>query len=92
MEQRLNRIEQKLDEKFDTITDKLHDINVTLTRNTDSLEIHERRTDIAEQRLEEFQKKLNHVDTHVKIVNFIFLKIIPAAAGCVLFAKKMGWF
>lgn len=92
MDHRLNRLEQKIDEKFDQVMDKLHDIDVTLVRNTDSLEIHEKRTTIAEQKLDAFETKLNHVDTHVKIVNFVVLKLIPAIAGCLLFAKKMDWF
>ena len=41
----------KLEEKIDLIVDKLHDQNVTLARNTESLILHEKRTDIAEQKL-----------------------------------------
>lgn len=47
MEKRLD----KLEEKLDTIIEKLQDQNLTLARNTDSLVIHEKRTDLAEQKL-----------------------------------------
>jgi vacuolar-type H+-ATPase subunit H len=52
MEKRLD----KLEERLDTIIDKLHEQNVTLARNTESLIIHEKRTDLAEQKLELLQK------------------------------------
>lgn len=45
--ERLIRIEDKLDR----LTDKLQDTNVILAENTKSLVIHEKRTDIAEQKL-----------------------------------------
>lgn len=47
MEDKLNRIEEKLDK----VIEKINDTNVILAKNTESLIIHERRTDIAEQKL-----------------------------------------
>ncbi len=44
---RLIRIEEKLDK----LADKLHETNIVLAENTQSLIIHEKRTDIAEQKL-----------------------------------------
>lgn len=41
----------KLEEKIDIIVDKLHEQNVTLARNTESLILHEKRTDLAEKKL-----------------------------------------
>ena len=42
---------QRIEEKLDKINDKLGEINVTLAENTQSLIIHEKRTDIAEKKL-----------------------------------------
>lgn len=91
MDQRINRLEEKLDTKLDAIVDKLHSIDVTLVRNTQSLEIHEKRTDIAEQKLDAYEVRLDKIDSHNKTVTFIFLKVIPAAAGVIAFLYKMGW-
>ena len=42
---------QKIEDKLDKINDKLGEISITLAENTQSLIIHEKRTDIAEQKL-----------------------------------------
>lgn len=91
MDQRINRLEEKLDTKLDAIVDKLHQMNITLTRNTDSLEIHEKRTDIAEKKLDAYEERLDKIDSHNKLVTFIFLKVIPALAAIVAFLYKVGW-
>lgn len=86
MDQRIDRIEGKLD----VIVDKLSDLNVTLARNTQSLEIHEKRTDIAEQKLDSYEKRMDKMDNHVRLVNFVVFKVVPAAAAVVWFLYKVG--
>ena len=52
--EKLTRIEEKLnkiDDKIDKIVDKIHETNIVLAENTQSLIIHEKRTDIAEAKL-----------------------------------------
>jgi CII-binding regulator of phage lambda lysogenization HflD len=51
---RLLRIEEKLDK----ITDKLHETNTILAENTQSLILHEKRTDLAEKKIEIVQLRL----------------------------------
>lgn len=51
MEKRID----KMDAKLDIIIEKLHEQNIVLARNTDSLIVHEKRTDLAEQKLELLQ-------------------------------------
>ncbi len=58
MDSKLNKIETKID----TISSKMHSIDITLERNTASLEEHVRRTNILETKVE-------HVDSHVKMMN-----------------------
>jgi hypothetical protein len=93
MDQKLN----KIDDKLDKIVEKLHGIELQLTRNTDSLEIHEKRSDINEQEIElvqkevatlltKFDKDFQPVKDHVKHVNFVMFKVVPAIAGTILFA------
>lgn len=50
--------------KVDKIEDHLDTMNQTLTRNTAILDVHVRRTDLLE-------KKVAHVDEHVKSVNAV---------------------
>jgi hypothetical protein len=71
---RLSRIEEKLDK----LTDKLHETNVTLARNTESLIIHEKRTDLAEQKLSLLEKEFSeHSKKDDIILNDIQLKLAP---------------
>lgn len=94
---RLARIEEKLD----TITEKLHDTNVILAENTQSLILHEKRTDLAEKKVDLIEQKLErqiekesvtlkHIEEHVNLVNLVFKYIIPAIAAVVLFLVKLG--
>lgn len=57
-ESKLNKIE----EKVDVIVEKLHNIDKTLERNTASLEMHIKRTDLLEA-------KLKPVEDHVAALN-----------------------
>jgi len=56
-EERLQAIENKIE----TLVDKLHDIHITLTKNTESLIIHEKRTDIAERKIELLNDRIDEM-------------------------------
>jgi chromosome segregation ATPase len=51
----------RLEDKIDKISDKLQEINLVMVENTQSLIIHEKRTDLAEKKLslleDEFKEK-----------------------------------
>lgn len=61
------------DAKIDKILEKVHSIERILDRNTDSLELHMKRTDLLE-------KKLKPVEDHVFMVN-TGVKLLGAAAA-----------
>lgn len=61
---RLTRIEEKLDK----ISEKIEDINITMASNTQSLIIHEKRTDIAENRIALTELQLKEMSTKNKII------------------------
>ena len=54
MSDRMSQIENKLD----SVIEKLHDIHIVLSENTQSLIIHEKRTDIAERKLEVLTERI----------------------------------
>ncbi|MFZ4411440.1 MAG: hypothetical protein ACOYOV_00055 [Bacteroidales bacterium] len=99
MDQKLN----KIDDKLDRIVEKLHEIEIQLTRNTDSLEIHEKRSDINEQEIElvqkevstlvcTFQESLHPITEHIAHVKFVLFKIVPAVSGTILFVLAVAKF
>jgi len=106
MENRLNKIEAKID----SILEKIDEQNRILSKNTDSLIIHEKRTDLAEHKLkilemelerlreqesEEIKainSKLSPVVTHVQAVGWVFKYVIPAMAAIIVAMYKMGLF
>lgn len=69
METRLNKIEAKID----SILEKMEDIHRTLDKNTDSLIIHEKRTDLAEHKLKilelELEKLRKEESEEIKAIN-----------------------
>src|SRR5574343_603622 len=74
MEKRID----KLEEKIDVIIDKLHQQNLTLVRNTESLEVHEKRTDIAEQKLGLLEKEfIEHSSKDDLVLSEINTKLTP---------------
>lgn len=74
MEKRIDRLEEKLD----TVIEKLHEQNVILARNTESLIVHEKRTDLAEQKLELFQNEYERrLVLEDKVLNAIQDKLEP---------------
>ena len=106
MENRLNKIEAKID----AILEKIEEVNRTLDKNTDSLIIHEKRTDLAEHKLKILEReledlreqeseqikaindKLEPVVTHVHAVGWVLKYIIPACAAIIVAMYKMGLF
>lgn len=62
----------KLHSKVDEVNDKLSDINVTLNRNTDSLELHMKRSDNLEVMLKHqelsFEAQIEPIKKHVNMV------------------------
>lgn len=54
MEKRLDRLEEKLDK----LVDQLHELNITMAKNTESLIIHEKRTDLSEQRIASVEENM----------------------------------
>lgn len=65
MEKRLDKIEEKLDK----LLEQQYSQNVTLAKNTESLILHEKRTDLAEQRLQKVEDefKQDYVSLENKI-------------------------
>jgi len=57
-DERLERMESKLDK----VVDQLGQLNVTLSRNTDSLEYHVKRTDILEAEIHPMKAHLAHIE------------------------------
>jgi hypothetical protein len=95
----------KIEDKLDAITEKLHQTNIILAENTQSLILHEKRTDLAEKRIElmqqkfeekednlltELELKLNPIRDHVNLVNLVFKYVIPTLAATLLFLVKLG--
>lgn len=62
----------KLHTKVDEVSDKLSDINETLNRNTDSLELHMKRSDALELMLKDqeksFEAQIEPIKKHVNMV------------------------
>ena len=52
---------QVIEGKIDTVIEKLHEMNVVLAKNTESLIIHEKRTDIAEKKLEALNDRIDEI-------------------------------
>lgn len=61
IELKIDRLSEKLDEKLDKINDRLGETEKAIIRNTDSLEIHMMRTELAEQRLELIEEEIKPV-------------------------------
>jgi hypothetical protein len=68
----------RLEEKIDKISDKLNEINVVMAENTQSLVIHEKRTDLAEKKVELVELRLNEqIQKDHDILNKIEQKLYP---------------
>lgn len=78
----MNEFEQelllKIDTKIDEIKEKLNDHEIILNKQQNNIEEHMRRTDIAEERLENFEKEVKPIlegisglKTLAKIISFV---------------------
>lgn len=94
----------KIEEKLDKVQEDISEIKVTLARNTASLELHMKRTEMAEEaltllkqelqdRTEEIERKITKeilpLKDHVTLVRNTFI-IITAIAAILTFLKNMG--
>lgn len=78
-----------VDDKFEKVYEKLDVINDTLLRNTISLETHEKRTRLAEGRIDKVESDLKPLQSSLTFVLNI-IKFIAAAGAIILFAKQLG--
>lgn len=78
----MNEFEQelllKIDTKIDEIKEKLNDHEIILNKQQNNIEEHMRRTDIAEERLENFEKEVKPIlegisglKTLAKVISFV---------------------
>jgi hypothetical protein len=71
----------RLEEKIDKISEKLQDINIVMAENTQSLIIHEKRTDLAEKKVELVEMRLNEqIQKDHQILSKIDQKLYPIQA------------
>ena len=96
----LNKIDKqhdKLEEKMDVVIIKVNDIHHELSRNTDSLVIHEHRTTLAEKRLEHIERHAARIDFIIDILKptktklAVILVIASIACGTIDFNSKIPW-
>lgn len=104
--ERIDRLEDKLDAKFEKVIDQIYEINKTLSRLTDIVEIHERRSLALEDYVKALHKeievresalenKINPIEKHVNNVEFfgsISLKILAALAAIASILKVVDMF
>lgn len=84
METKLNKLELKID----TILEKIEDIHRTLDKNTDSLIIHEKRTDLAEHKLAILERELEELrKEESEEIKAIHAKLEPVATH----VKTVNW-
>jgi flagellar motor component MotA len=72
----------KVEEKIDTVHDKLTSIDITLAKQAIDLEHHIYRTTLAEENIEVLRSELKPIQTHVTQVHTVF-KIIGILATVV---------
>jgi phosphoglucomutase len=92
----MKTVEDKLDKILEDITGLKVDMaetKVTLDRNTDSLEIHMKRSDAIEAKLEQdYQKLVEEIDPikkHVQLIKNIFW-FVGALGATLLGLKELG--
>lgn len=62
----------KLQEKIESLDEKMDDMKITHERNTVILDEHIRRTEIAEQNIDSLRADLKPIQTHVTQISFVF--------------------
>jgi len=73
---------ERLEEKLDKIVEQIAEINVTMARNTASLDEHIRRTNMLEEKLEPVEKHVLMVNS---ITKFVITMITLAAAATAIY-------
>lgn len=86
--------DKKLDiisEKIDNLDIKLNDIDKTLAVNTQSLQEHMRRTQLAEQSIEKLADQIVPVQAHINKVNgmLMFIGLSASIAGTIAAIVKV---
>jgi hypothetical protein len=81
--QRLNQNQEKISDKIDLLIDKHHDLHIQLVRNTDSLIVHEKRTNLAE-------KRLKHVEEHITKINKMIDFFTPTKKKIIIILILLG--
>lgn len=61
----------KIESKVDVIVERIHAIDKTLERNTASLELHIKRTDLLEQKLKPVEDHVAAINGFMKFIGFI---------------------
>lgn len=84
MEQRLNRVEEKLD----SVKDAIAEINVTLAAQHESLKEHMRRTALLEHRMEPVERHVLALNGIVKIIGALSVAV-GLIAGIVNLLSKI---
>lgn len=90
MEDHLGKSLDKLEQRMLDLADKMEQLNLTLVRNTNSLERHEYRTTLAEDNIRLLREEIRPIKTHVQLMNSS-AKIITVVGAVVIFLQKMGW-
>lgn len=67
---------KRIEDKLDLLTDKVYSIDKTMDRNTNSLEVHIKRTEILEAEMKPVKSHVNLMNNIAKII--IFLGILAA--------------
>lgn len=81
MKERLDR----LDSKIDKLDESLNKINITMIRNTDSLEYHIKRTDILQAEVKKIDEGIKPLEKHLHYVHGIAkgLGLLALLAGII---------
>ena len=86
-----NDWQNRLENKLDRLDQRLDDVQITLTKNTDTLIVHEKRSDINEKNLDLLRQEFIPVKSHVTFVNHAF-KLFSVVLSLLLAAKSLGVF
>ena len=76
-----------LHDKVDTLRDKVHSIDITLVKNTSSLQEHMRRTEIIEEEHDFFKQEVKPALNAYKFVAFLFRVLVPVITGAGVYIK-----
>lgn len=81
MEKKFDKLESKIDEKFDAISEQLYQMNTTLTKNTVVLEEHQRRSLANEQAVKLLETALVPIEKHIYLVSIVGKIVLVLASS-----------